>query len=103
MYGRCVVCGLRFEREPGYFLGAMYVNYAFTVAIVLSGYFVLAWWTNISLAYQLILWGSVSVLCPVILFRYARSVWLNVDYIFNPADDESSENHVELDGEHTPC
>ena len=25
MHERCAVCGLRFEREQGYFLGAMYI------------------------------------------------------------------------------
>jgi uncharacterized protein (DUF983 family) len=95
MHEQCAVCHLRFEREQGYFLGAMYVNYALTVGIVLSGYFALAWWTALPLAYHLVLWGSVSVFCPLVLFRYARGVWLSVDYIFNPADDESPQNHME--------
>jgi len=103
MHERCALCDLRFEREQGYFLGAMYVNYAFTVTIVLSGYFALAWWTNISLTYQLVLWGSVSVLCPLVLFRYSRGVWLSFDYFFHPADDEAPENHLERNGEHTSC
>lgn len=50
MYERCTACDLRFEREQGYFVGAMYVNYAVTVAIVVSGYFLLAAWTTMSLA-----------------------------------------------------
>lgn len=32
----CDVCGLRFEIEPGFFYGSMYVSYAFSVAIFLS-------------------------------------------------------------------
>jgi len=78
----------------------MYVNYAFTVVIVLLGYYVLAWSTPISLGQQLVLWGSVSVLCPLLLFRRARGVWLSFDYIFNPADDTSSEQGEEWPGEH---
>lgn len=40
-YGRrahinCPVCGLRFEREPGFFEGAMYFNYAMNVAIMVA-------------------------------------------------------------------
>ena len=26
MHERCTICGLRFEREQGYFLGVMYIN-----------------------------------------------------------------------------
>lgn len=37
MYEHCSECGLRYEREPGFFFGAMYVSYAFTVAIMLGG------------------------------------------------------------------
>ena len=98
MHPQCASCGLRFEREQGYFVGAMYVNYAFTVAIVLGGYFTCTWWTTLSLAQHLILWGSVSVVCPLVLFRYARGVWLSFDYIFNPADDAAPEDDVEQDG-----
>ena len=103
MHEQCAVCGLRFEREQGYFLGAMYVNYAFTVAIVLSGYFALEWWTELPVGYHLLLWGIVSGLCPLLLFRHARAVWLSFDYIFNPADDAPPENHREQNGAHTPC
>ena len=31
MYERCPACGLRFEREDGYFLGAMYIGYGLGV------------------------------------------------------------------------
>jgi uncharacterized protein (DUF983 family) len=36
MYPDCPVCGLHFEIEPGFFWGAMYVSYAFTVAILIT-------------------------------------------------------------------
>jgi uncharacterized protein (DUF983 family) len=59
-----------------------------TVGIVLVGYFVLEWMTDMSLAYQLVLWGSVSVLCPLLLFRRSRGLWLAIDYFVTPADDD---------------
>ncbi len=34
MYERCSVCDLRYEREPGYFLGAMYISYALALPVV---------------------------------------------------------------------
>ena len=83
----CVLCRLRFEREQGYFIGAMYVNYALTVGIVVSGYFLLERWLPMSLPQQLLLWGSVSILFPLLLFRHARVLWLSFDYLFNPEPD----------------
>src|SRR5437870_2032094 len=39
MRERCPVCSLKFEREEGYFLGAMYISYslALLTVVVLSG------------------------------------------------------------------
>ena len=34
MHERCLVCDLKFDREPGYFLGAMYVSYGLGIVIV---------------------------------------------------------------------
>src|SRR5262249_5342040 len=34
MYERCSICQLHYEREPGYFLGAMYISYALALPIV---------------------------------------------------------------------
>lgn len=33
MHTHCPVCGVSFEPEPGFYYGAMFVSYAFTVAI----------------------------------------------------------------------
>ncbi|MBK9636286.1 MAG: DUF983 domain-containing protein [Bacteroidetes bacterium] len=33
MHSHCPNCGLNFEPEPGYYYGAMYVSYAFTIAV----------------------------------------------------------------------
>ncbi len=34
MQERCAICDLKFEREPGYFLGAMYISYGLGVLIM---------------------------------------------------------------------
>jgi hypothetical protein len=36
VYIHCPVCDLKFEREPAFFEGALYFNYAMNVAIILS-------------------------------------------------------------------
>ena len=56
MYERCAVCQLRFEREQGYFLGAMYINYGVTVVLALIGSFTRRCWVGLSLTQQLVLW-----------------------------------------------
>src|SRR5262245_16520130 len=34
MHKQCPECGLLFDREPGYFLGAMYISYPIAAAIM---------------------------------------------------------------------
>ena len=85
MYGNCSHCGLKFEREQGYFIGAMYINYAATVAIAVPGYFLLDAFTAMTINQQLALWVPFAVIFPLVFFRHSRSLWLVLDHFFNPA------------------
>ena len=83
----CETCGLRFEREHGYFVGAIYVNYVVTavlclgIPIVLDVLFGIPVWTQLAVA------GVLAVLVPIVFFRYARSLWLGIDHLVTAADD----------------
>lgn len=86
MYQDCLSCDLTFEREQGYFVGAIYINYAATAIIMIAGFFWLDRFINLSLAQQLIFWSIFGITFPLFFFRYSRSLWLSLDYIFNPED-----------------
>jgi uncharacterized protein (DUF983 family) len=90
MYPACSTCGLRYEREPGYFVGAIYVNYAITVALALGGVLALDLTVGLSLRAQLVLAVAGAALVPVAIFRYARSLWLAIDYLVSRADERSA-------------
>jgi len=96
MHAQCSHCALVFEREQGYFVGAIYVNYAATTLIAIPGFLMLDHFTSLSLLHQLLLWGSFAILFPLFFFRYSRSLWLSVDYLFNPAEITSSNTLVIL-------
>jgi uncharacterized protein (DUF983 family) len=91
MHERCAVCGLRFEREQGYFLGAIYINYGVTVVLALLGSFALEYWTQPSLTQELVLWIGFGTAFPVLFFPYSRGLWLGVDYLFDPGEAAASE------------
>ncbi len=90
MHAACSVCGLRYEREPGYFVGAIYVNYAITVALALGGVLALDLAVGLSLRAQLALAVAAAALVPLAIFRYARSLWLAIDYLVSRADERST-------------
>lgn len=83
----CSTCHLRLEREQGYFVGAIYLNYAATIAIVVPGYFILDYFTQASLKTQLVLWSTIAALFPVIFFRYSKGLWLALGFLFDSTDE----------------
>src|SRR5262245_53100780 len=76
----CPVCGLVFEREPGYFFGAMYFSYAIAVLILVPLYF-LADWLFPRMDYLLVPLVAFIPYLPLIplVFRYSRVLWIYFD------------------------
>ena len=82
----CRLCGLRFERAQGYFVGAIYINYAVTTVIAVGGYFLLWHWLNLSTGAQFAIWVPFLVVFPLWFFRWSRSLWLGLEYLVDPDD-----------------
>src|SRR5262245_30340912 len=84
VHQQCHNCGARFEREPGFFLGSIYINYGLTALIVAIAYpLMLFVW---QLPERTLLIGAVAftVIFPMLLFPWARSVWLAFDQWNDP-------------------
>jgi len=81
----CPHCGLKYEREQGYFIGAMYINYGATVGIAVPGYLLLDTFTDMTIHQQLALWVPFAIIFPLLFFHHGRSLWLAIDHYFNPA------------------
>ena len=85
MHRACPVCGHVFEREPGYFVGALYVSYALAIPVyfaVTEGLGVLLpGWSDLAIVLL-----AVPVFVPVapLLFRYSRIVWMHLDLAIDP-------------------
>jgi uncharacterized protein (DUF983 family) len=89
MLEHCPVCGLRYEREQGYFVGAVYVNYAITTVAVLGGVILLDQLVGLSLATQLVVAVPLALLFPLLVHRHARSIWLAVGYLAGALDEQA--------------
>ena len=81
-----MACGLRYEREQGFFVGAIYINYAVTVAVAVGVVLGLDWTVGLTLAQQLAIGVALGVLVPLAFFRYARSLWLVMNYLVAMAE-----------------
>jgi uncharacterized protein (DUF983 family) len=85
MESNCRQCGLQFEREQGYFIGAIYINYAATITVAIPGFFLLDAFSSITVEQQLWFWIPFAVVFPLLFFHHSRALWLVLDYYFNPA------------------
>jgi uncharacterized protein (DUF983 family) len=84
----CPGCGLRLEREEGYYLGAMLLNLivaelgfvaGFAVALVLT-------WPNPPWRLLTIASMAAVVLFPLVLYPFSRTVWLALDLLVHPPE-----------------
>jgi len=84
MHPCCPVCGLKFEREPGYFLGAMYISYGVAV-VAIVGLAVTLW---LGMRWSL----QRSTLLAILLFLplappitlFSRVLWIYLDQALDP-------------------
>jgi hypothetical protein len=83
MHEQCPVCRLSFEREPGYFTGAMYLSYGVAI-IVTSPVWLVMIWLERSVGEVLLVIVPLLVAGSPWLFRYARVLWLHLDQTFDP-------------------
>lgn len=85
MHENCPHCELRFEVEPSFFYGAMYVSYGYSVALFVATYLIMNWIYEPTIL-QIV--GALAVmvilLAPVIL-RLSRITWLNIFVKYNPS------------------
>src|SRR5216684_4315153 len=71
MCERCSICDLKFNREPGYFLGAMYLSFGFGVLIMAP--------------IAVILWAAMLFLplAPTVTL-FSRVLWIYLDQSVDP-------------------
>jgi uncharacterized protein (DUF983 family) len=76
----CPVCGWRYEREPGYFVAAMYISYM--IAVPLLAGIVLAVQSaapSLSVGWTVVAGLPPFLLLVPLIFRYSRILWMHLD------------------------
>src|SRR5215471_9830876 len=79
MLEMCPNCGLRFNREPGYFLGAMYISYGLGL-VTIVGLALLFWGLTSWSLMKITLWAILLFLplAPT-LTLFSRVLWIYLD------------------------
>jgi uncharacterized protein (DUF983 family) len=80
----CPSCGLKIERDEGFFLGSMSLNYGITIIFFLVPVMLLAYWEKIGTTTAIVLAGVGALGFPALFYRSSRSWWLMQYYFFFP-------------------
>lgn len=83
MVENCSGCGMKYEREPGYFLGSIYFNYGWTCMSMTVAYMVLHVALEFENMYVVPPLALYAFTFPVFFHRYARAIWLAFDCNFD--------------------
>lgn len=78
MHENCPSCNLRFEIEPGFFFGAMYISYAFSVALFATIGVALSVLGDYPVYYYIIAIVIAEILLFPLMFRYSRILFLHL-------------------------
>jgi uncharacterized protein (DUF983 family) len=84
MHESCDRCGLAFRREPGFYLGSIYVNYGLTALVVAVAYPILLFGGYVDETILLAVSAVFVFVFPVLFFPFARALWLGFDQYFDP-------------------
>lgn len=80
----CDNCGLVYEREQGYFIGAIYINVIATESLLLGTLLIYGLITGTISQTILTVLIVLAIVMPLLFYHHSRSLWLCVDHILNP-------------------
>ena len=80
----CTACGLVIERDEGFFLGSMSLNYGVTLVGFLTPVMLLAWAGLIPPTPAIVIACVGTIAFPALFYRSSRSWWLMQYYLFLP-------------------
>lgn len=79
MHSHCSHCHTKFEKEPGYFFGAMFVNYGLTVGEGIITYLIVSQFFEESFDQRILLIIAIVILSLTFFnIRFSRMVWMYV-------------------------
>jgi len=80
----CPRCALHFEREEGYWVGALAVNIAIVMAIFVVAFvaILVATVPEVPVGPTLAVLVPVMVLGPILFYPFSKTLWMAIDYGF---------------------
>ena len=81
MHDHCSACDEQFEREPGQWLGTVYINLGLTLGVVTVGFVLTQTLATLSISQQLSIWTPIAALGPLVFYRFSKGLWTSIIFI----------------------
>lgn len=80
MNERCSECNFKFEKETGFFFGAMFVSYALAIAQMITCFVLFWYFVDLSPMRVFSIIAIITILLSTFNFRVSRSIWIHLFY-----------------------
>jgi uncharacterized protein (DUF983 family) len=87
-YERCPNCHFRYEREEGYYTGAVAINLILTEFVLAAVALPVAASQAVSLPVMIALGVTLPILLPLLFYRLTKSLWMSLDHFIHPVPAE---------------
>ena len=84
MNEKCSHCNLKYQIEPSFFYGAMYVSYGLNVAIGIATFIISTVFLNASLGQSFSAIVIASLVLQPFVLRLARNIYINMFVSYDP-------------------
>ena len=84
MHENCSNCGLKYQIEPSFFYGAMYVSYGLNVAIGIASFVITFVFLKLDIKTSFISIVLAIVLLYPLVLRWSRNIYINMFVSYDP-------------------
>lgn len=94
----CPACGALFEREEGYFVGALSINVVTTELVILVTYLLCLMTIGFDERLILFVLLPAALVFPVLFYHHSWSLWLGFDHLIEPLPGDGRARGARSDG-----
>ena len=86
LHEQCPVCGVKYEKEIGFYTGAMYVSYAIGVAVCVTLWVaMMVLLPDLGIITQIVSIASVMLFGAPVFYALSKIIWANFFFHYDPA------------------
>ena len=89
LHKNCPSCGVEFNREEGYFLGAMAINLVVTEGVTVGIVTAVMVFATLDLLPLEVVAISLAVLLPTLFYPYSRMMWMALNLQLDPPEHQT--------------